>query len=96
MPARPRNSALLRQVNDRILEVSAGWGSPAEPIGFLCECGDLDCTAVVTITVDEFREAARVPNRLLVARGHEVPEADAVVERVDAYFIVDRAAALAG
>jgi hypothetical protein len=51
---------------------------------------------VVTITVDEFREAARVPNRLLVARGHEVPEADAVVERVDAYFIVDRAAALAG
>lgn len=93
MPARPRNSALFRQVNARILEVSGGWGSASEPIGFLCECGEEDCTAVVTITIDEFRSMAAVPNRLLVLRGHEAPEVDAVVERVNGYLIVDRAAA---
>jgi hypothetical protein len=89
----PRNSALFRQVNGRILEVNGGWGNPAEPIGFLCECGDADCTAVVSVTVDEFRKVDSVPNRLLVVRGHEAPDADAVVERVNGYFVVDRSAA---
>jgi hypothetical protein len=93
LPVRSRNSALFRQVNARILEVSGGWGSASEPIGFLCECGDEDCTAVVTITVEEFRSVAGVPNRLLVLRGHDAPEVDAVVERVNGYLIVDRPAA---
>jgi hypothetical protein len=89
LPDRFRNSALFRHVNDRIHEVSGTWGNSG-PIGFLCECGDPDCVAVVDLAVEDFEMIRSTPGRLLVRGGHE--GSDAVVAREGDYVVVDRRA----
>ena len=70
MPDRPGNSSLLRQINERILEVSTTWTGAAAPIGFLCECGDADCVSVVTLTADDYDAIRATPGRVVLHRGH--------------------------
>ena len=70
MPDRPANSSLLRQVNDRILEVSRTWASAAAPIGFVCECGDSDCVSIVTLTADDYDAIRSSPKGFVLHRGH--------------------------
>jgi hypothetical protein len=91
LPDRPRNSALSRHVNDRILEVSRTWGNSG-PIGFLCECGDPDCAALVDLAVEDFEMIRSIPARFLVLRGHEHSAAEAVVASEEGYVIVERRA----
>lgn len=83
-----RKPAVLREVNDRVREVSAARVGAAEPIGFLCECGDPDCLGVVDLTIAEYEAIRSVPNRFLLLAGHERPGADGVVARDDRYVIV--------
>ena len=70
MPDRPDNSLLLRQVNERILEVSTTWAGVAAPIGFLCECGNADCVSVVTLTADEYDAIRATPGGVVLHQGH--------------------------
>jgi hypothetical protein len=91
LPDRSRNSALFRHVNDRIREVSGTWGNLG-PIGFLCECGDPDCTAVINLAVKEFEMVRSAPGRFVVVRGHEHSGAETVVASEEGYLIVERRA----
>jgi hypothetical protein len=70
VPDRPDSSWLMRQVNDRILEVSTTWVGSAAPTGFLCECGDADCVSVVTLTPDDYDAIRSSPNGIVLHRGH--------------------------
>jgi hypothetical protein len=77
VPDRPANSSLLRQVNDRILEVSRTWAGTAAPIGFVCECGDSDCVSIVTLTADDYDAIRATAGGAVLYRGH--PPLDAEV-----------------
>jgi hypothetical protein len=70
VPDRPDNSSLLRQVNERILEVSTTWVGAAAPIGFLCECGDADCVSIVTLIADDYDAIRATPGGVVLHRGH--------------------------
>jgi hypothetical protein len=64
-----QSRAVLRQVNERILEVMTALG--AEHDGrFLCECGRNDCLAVVELPTDEYEEIRLDADRLVLALGH--------------------------
>jgi hypothetical protein len=72
VPDRPDNSLLLRQVNERILEVRTTWAGVAAPIGFFCEWGnaDCDCVSVVTLTADEYDAIRATPGGVVLHQGH--------------------------
>jgi hypothetical protein len=64
------NSALLREVNERILEVSTTWAAPTEAVGLLCECGDADCVSVVTLSVADYEAIRATSGGLVLDRAH--------------------------
>jgi len=61
------NELTFRDVNEGI---ERGRSARDEPVPFLCECGEIGCNAVVTLTLAEY-ESVRAGSRcFLVAPGH--------------------------
>jgi hypothetical protein len=64
-----QSRVVLRQVNDRILEVVTAFGAEQEG-SFLCECGRGDCLGLVELSVDEYEAIRLDDDRLVLATGH--------------------------
>jgi hypothetical protein len=72
-----RNEVAARELNEKL-----GMGT------FLCECGDLECSAAVRLP-RELYDSIRADPMLFFARpGHEKPEAENVVKRHDDFVVV--------
>ena len=56
----------------------------------VCECGDTNCTDEIEIEASEYHPVRRHPTRFLVRPGHELPEAESIVERGREYFVVEK------
>jgi hypothetical protein len=55
---------------------------------FVCECGNLGCTATVELTIAEYELVRSSFDRFLVIPGHEIESVEDVVERHDRYLVV--------
>lgn len=64
-----QSRAVLRQVNDRVLEVVTAVGTQVEA-RYLCECGWEDCLAVVELSAEDYEAIRSVTDRLVLASGH--------------------------
>ena len=86
------NEALLREVNERINEVSEGLRvlPEGELLDFRCECGDPACESLVSMTAAEYEHVRSDNDRFAVLPGHEENEIERVMERKDRYVIVDK------
>jgi hypothetical protein len=84
-----RNEALFRQVNERIRQVNEPL-DPDERTDFLCECGDDDCTAPVSLTLAEYEEIRSTPTHFVVAHGHGTIDVERVVEKNERYSVVEK------
>ena len=62
-------SELFAQVNDSIREL-AGERREAEIWEFVCECPDVTCHAMVSLTLTEFDEHRASPSESILAREH--------------------------
>jgi len=71
------NQARAQQQNGSLLEL-------------VCECGDTNCTDEIEIEASEYHPVRRHPARFVVRPGHEVPEAENIVERAAEYFVVEK------
>ena len=56
----------------------------------VCECGDMHCTEEIEIEAAEYHPVRSHPTRFLVRPGHEIAEAEAIVERGPQYFVVEK------
>ena len=83
------NEALFREINERI---EAGrWPSEAEsPAAFLCECARLGCNVLVELTIGQYEHIRADARHFVLAAGHELPEAEFVVERHPGYVVVEK------
>ena len=83
-----RNPLLIREVNDRINEVSNPWlgGSPRE---LLCECRDVGCLTTIAVSVSEFRAIREEAGRFLVASSHAGEAGLRVLESSNGYLTVE-------
>jgi hypothetical protein len=79
-----RNEVLLREVNERVREVVPPEGG----IDFICECGNEECTARVTLTVSEYEEIRADPVEFFVKPGHQIPDVEEVVDTTDRFLRV--------
>jgi hypothetical protein len=77
-----RNEALFREVNERVEEVGERAG--LDMIDFICECGDADCTAAISLTESEYEQIRTDPVLFAILPGHAIPEIEDVVsEAID-------------
>lgn len=67
-PPETRQEALIREVNERIREVSVGQ----DRFDILCECGDVDCYERLDVSAAEYEEIRGQSGKPLVAPGHAV------------------------
>ena len=83
-----RNEASFRELNDR-LESDVHRGS-TEPdfAGFVCECGSEDCDTTIRVALDAYAEVRQNDQLFMVVPGHEVPDAECVVDERDGYVVV--------
>ncbi len=85
-----RNEALFREVNEQVEILAARLHEPPEPIGFLCECSNGDCSEHVFLTRSEYEQVRRDSRRFILLPGHEAPEIERVVERQERYLVVEK------
>jgi hypothetical protein len=81
-----RNETLFRAVNENIEEAAARSVMPS--FDCFCECSNVDCTLLLTMTVSEYEQVRADPRQFVVAPGHELPEIESVVVRTSAYQVV--------
>ena len=81
-----RNEALFREVNERVEEVGERAG--LDMIDFICECGDADCTAAVSLTESEYEQIRTDPVLFAILPGHAIPEIEDVVSEGDRFQVV--------
>jgi len=81
-----RNSVLIREVNDRITDLSA-WHDD-EPRELLCECGDEACIEAILVTKADYQSVRNGSRRYLVASKHDGEAATTLVTARDGYSIV--------
>jgi hypothetical protein len=86
-----RNQALFREVNERIADVAEAAGH----LELLCECASDDCTETIHMSLAEYEYIRSAPTRFPIAKGHEVPEVENVVEEFEGYAVVQKMGAAA-
>jgi hypothetical protein len=90
-PARraARTEALFRETNEAI-ERGLWPDDQREQVRFRCECSQLECHTILSLSVPEYEYVRDHPRRFVVAAGHETPEAEVVVQRHDGYLVVEK------
>lgn len=88
------NEAAFRDVNEA-LRASKPVASSEQLFPFRCECGVLGCNQLVELTVPEYEAVRSDATRFLILDGHQIPEAERVVERRERYSVVEKLAASA-
>ena len=84
-----QRQALLREVNERIHEIAGDFGA-AEGFSILCECASNECQERIELTQTEYEHLRRMPTRLAVLRGHDVPAVERVVQENDRFVTVEK------
>ena len=84
-----KNEALFRQVNERIEDVNESLGAD-EPADFLCECGDENCTAPVSVTLAEYEQVRSDPTHFVIAHGHDVIDVERVIGENERFAVVKK------
>lgn len=82
-----RKPALLREVNERIREVSSQWETPGSA-AFFCECPNASCTEVLDLTLADYERIRALADCYVVVRGHESSCRDHVVAQNNGHVVV--------
>jgi hypothetical protein len=84
-----RNEEIFRGVNERI-EAGAERHDVDSPLPFHCECTDRACVETIELTPGAYDRIASDMLRFVVVSGHERPGIERVVERTEAYLVVEK------
>jgi hypothetical protein len=83
------NEIMFREVNERIDEL-AERTSTLEVLDYVCECGQPDCTAKITLTNEQYASVRADGQRFVTLPGHLTSSLERVVERHADYQIVEK------
>ncbi len=83
------NESLFRETNEGI-ERGLWPGEEDQRVPFRCECARLECGEAVRLTPAEYERVRADPRRFVVVAGHEVPDAEFIVERHPGYLLVEK------
>jgi hypothetical protein len=90
-----KNEALFREVNERVRDITRGFGAYLPDAEFVCECGDENCADRVRVALPEYEAVRKSPTYFLVKPGHEISDVETVLEEHDTYIVVAKHTAAA-
>jgi len=82
------NEAVFREVNERIEDLAEAFKLEGEPLDLLCECGDPNCVQRITMSRSDYEKLRSDSLQFAVSPGHEVTEAEELIERGRGYDVV--------
>lgn len=88
-PSRDLHQILLREVNERIEQLNGDWEQTGRDM-VLCECGHPGCLEKIEVAAADYERVRRFPTRFLVKPGHVASRSERIVERTDAYVVVEK------
>ena len=80
------NENAYRELNESIHSGS----TPQRRFELLCECGSPDCTRPLTATLEEYEAVRADPRRFMVLPGHQILDAEGVVEEHEGFNVVEK------
>ena len=83
-----KNEAFRRETNEMIEQEAVGWHERV--FECICECASPGCTARLTMTTTEYDQVRASSDRFVVARGHDDPSLEVVIESFDGYVVVEK------
>jgi hypothetical protein len=83
-----RNQVIFREVNERLRAMADAV--PDGKAGYLCECGDVNCTKKIELWRFEYEAVRARPNSFFVAPGHQKLEVERVVDELGLYLVVEK------
>lgn len=83
------HSGIFREVNERIATIIDSW-EWEDRQGFLCECVHGECAESVQLTRAEYEAVRAGSARFFTITGHEQPDQERVIERHEAYVVVEK------
>ena len=90
------NEARFRSINETLeARLRERGHHDSELTGFVCECGDRGCVALLHVPLAAYRAVRANPRRFVVRPGPETPDVEDVVERRSRFFVVEKHAELA-
>jgi hypothetical protein len=84
------NEALFRKVNERLNDVHDALATLTGVMEIVCECGNLSCAELLSITPDDYEHMRSEATWFAVLPGHEIAEVEQVVASRDGYDIVEK------
>jgi hypothetical protein len=86
------NEAIFRQVNEQIRSLGDRLGIDGGTITVICECGDAECTDRIELPLASYERVRDDSLLYVIAKGHEFPEVERVVDTADGYDVVRKQA----
>lgn len=81
---------LLRELNERIAEVGAGFGlEGGERLRFVCECGNGGCMQTIELTHSEYEAVRAHARRFAIAPDHENPTVESVAGQTGRFAVAE-------
>ena len=86
------NEARVRKVNEEIEEAVERLQPSLRLIPFVCECGRLECIAILRLSLDDYNAVRQDARWFICIRGHELTQAahERVIQTRDGYVIVEK------
>ncbi len=88
------NEAAFRKVNES-LRAGKGLVAADRLFPFRCECGVLGCNRLLELTLPEYEAVRAHATRFFLIDGHEIPEAEHIVERHERFVVIEKESAAA-
>jgi len=79
------NEGRFREINERLRTDLRALPEDGERIDFVCECGQVDCSARVSMALDEYEAVRASSLDFLVVPGHDVGDVEDVVDVNDRF-----------
>lgn len=78
----------FREINERLATDVREVSDDDAPVAFVCECGVVTCTETLSLTLPRYDAVRGDGGKFVVLPGHEIDDAEDVVERGDGYVVV--------
>ena len=88
-----RNESVFRELNEQL--DAAATGSSSDVSGFVCECANIACAAVVAVPLGDYQAVRQHPDRFIVAPddSHVDLTVEEIVSREPEYWVVQKTGA---
>jgi hypothetical protein len=83
-----QNEAVFRAVNERIEALNEAFAVVTETFDVVCECADSGCIKQIRVSIDAYERFRSDATLFIVARGHEVPNLEDIIEKHNDYSVV--------